>query len=51
MGGGGEVIDNKQVTLKELVNRAPKESDMAVKTSSISLKVEEGSKGLVVKNL
>ncbi|KAJ0035766.1 hypothetical protein Pint_26291 [Pistacia integerrima] len=51
MGGGGEVIDNKQVILKELVNRAPKESDMAVKTSSISLKVEEGSKGLVVKNL
>ncbi|XP_031257898.1 2-alkenal reductase (NADP(+)-dependent)-like [Pistacia vera] len=51
MGGGEEVIDNKQVILKELVNGAPKESDMAVKTSSISLKVEEGSKGLVVKNL
>ncbi|KAJ0035971.1 hypothetical protein Pint_26319 [Pistacia integerrima] len=51
MGGGGEVIDNKQVILKELVKGAPKESDMAVKTSSISLKVEEGSKGLVVKNL
>ncbi|XP_044500526.1 2-alkenal reductase (NADP(+)-dependent)-like [Mangifera indica] len=51
MAGGAEVIENKQVILKQLINGAPKESDMEVKTSSISLKVEEGSKAVVVKNL
>ncbi|XP_044500525.1 2-alkenal reductase (NADP(+)-dependent)-like [Mangifera indica] len=51
MAVGAEVIENKQVILKQLINGAPKESDMELKTSSISLKVEEGSKAVVVKNL
>ncbi|KAJ0094035.1 hypothetical protein Patl1_26859 [Pistacia atlantica] len=42
MASGGEVISNKQVIFKQFVEGFPKESDMAVKTSSISLKVEEG---------
>ncbi|KAJ0093787.1 hypothetical protein Patl1_26861 [Pistacia atlantica] len=51
MASGGEVISNKQVIFKQFVEGFPKESDMAVKTSSISLKVEEGSNAVVVKNL
>ncbi|KAJ0016580.1 hypothetical protein Pint_10306 [Pistacia integerrima] len=50
MASDGEVM-NKQVILKHFVDGAPKESDMLVKTSSISLKVESGSKAIVVKNL
>jgi hypothetical protein len=46
-----EVISNKQVIFKDYANGFPRESDMVVKTSTISLKVPEGSKGIVVKNL
>ncbi|XP_044466658.1 2-alkenal reductase (NADP(+)-dependent)-like [Mangifera indica] len=51
MASDGEVISNKQVLFKNFVEGFPKESDMEVKTSSISLKVEEGSNAIVVKNL
>lgn len=50
MASGGEVVSNKQVLFKNFVEGFPKESDMVVKTSSISLKVE-GSNAVVVKNL
>ncbi|XP_044465767.1 2-alkenal reductase (NADP(+)-dependent)-like [Mangifera indica] len=45
------VVNNKQVILKHFANGAPKESDLEVKTSSISLKVEPGSNAVIVKNL
>ncbi|KAJ0010672.1 hypothetical protein Pint_33042 [Pistacia integerrima] len=51
MASGSEVMSNKQVILKHFANGAPKESDMVVKTSSISLKVEPGSNAVVIKNL
>jgi hypothetical protein len=44
-------VSNKQVVLKEYVNSIPKETDMALKTTTISLKVPEGSEGVLVKNL
>jgi NADPH-dependent curcumin reductase CurA len=49
--GIGEEVSNKQVVLKDYVNGFPKETDMELKTTSISLKLPEGSKGLLVKNL
>ncbi|KAJ0034554.1 hypothetical protein Pint_26329 [Pistacia integerrima] len=51
MASGSEVMSNKQVILKHFANGDPKESDMVVKTSSISLKVEPGSNAVVIKNL
>ncbi|KAJ0093785.1 hypothetical protein Patl1_26863 [Pistacia atlantica] len=51
MASGSEVMSNKQVILKHFANGGPKESDMVVKTSSISLKVEPGSNAVVIKNL
>lgn len=42
---------NKQVVLKEYVNGFPKETNMCIRTSSVKLKVEEGSKTILVKNL
>ncbi|KAK4275562.1 hypothetical protein QN277_018620 [Acacia crassicarpa] len=47
---GGEVR-NKQVLLKEFVSGFPKDSDMLFTTSSINLKLPEGSNGVLVKNL
>ncbi|KAM7460858.1 hypothetical protein LguiA_028979 [Lonicera macranthoides] len=44
-------VSNKQVILKDYVSGFPKESDMITKTSTISLKVPEGSKAVLVKNL
>ncbi|GJW34167.1 NADP(+)-dependent 2-alkenal reductase-like protein [Tanacetum coccineum] len=48
-----QVINNKQVILKDYVVGFPKESDMILKTSeTINLKLPEGSNGvLLVKNL
>lgn len=46
-----EMVSNKQVIFKNYVQGFPKESDMEMKTSSISLKVEEGENGVLVKNL
>ncbi|GAY67808.1 hypothetical protein CUMW_259450, partial [Citrus unshiu] len=51
MAANSEVLSNKQVILKNYVEGFPKETDMLVKASSISLKVEEGSNAILVKNL
>ncbi|KAJ4723846.1 2-alkenal reductase (NADP(+)-dependent) [Melia azedarach] len=47
----GDVVINKQVIFKNFVEGFPKETDMYLKTSSISLNVEEGSNAVLVKNL
>ncbi|XP_028792586.1 2-alkenal reductase (NADP(+)-dependent) isoform X2 [Neltuma alba] len=47
---GGEVR-NKQVLLKDFVSGFPNESDMPFTTSSVSLKLPEGSSDVLVKNL
>jgi NADPH-dependent curcumin reductase CurA len=47
----GEEVSNKQVIFRDYVSGFPKESDMCVTTSSIKLKVPEGSKAVLVKNL
>lgn len=45
-------IKNKQIILKDYVQGYPKESDFDVKIGSLSsLKVPEGSNGVLVKNL
>ena len=44
-------VSNKQVILKDFVSGFPKESDMLITTSSVDLKLPEGSKVLLVKNL
>ncbi|XP_071720922.1 2-alkenal reductase (NADP(+)-dependent)-like [Rutidosis leptorrhynchoides] len=47
-----EEVRNKQVVLKDYVNGFPKESDMLLKSSAmINLKLSEGSKAVLVKNL
>ncbi|XP_031258480.1 zinc finger CCCH domain-containing protein 44-like [Pistacia vera] len=43
--------DHSPFQVKHFANGAPKESDMVVKTCSISLKVEPGSNAVVIKNL
>ena len=45
------VISNKQVILKDYVTGFPKESDMQLTTATTKLKLPEGSKGVLVKNL
>ena len=47
----GEEVRNKQVILKDYVSGFPKESDMQVINGTIKLKLQEGSHGIVVKNL
>ncbi|KAL6344140.1 hypothetical protein AAG906_031854 [Vitis piasezkii] len=47
----GEAVSNKQVIFRDYVSGFPKESDMYVTTSTISLKVPEGSEAVLVKNL
>ncbi|KAK4275565.1 hypothetical protein QN277_018623 [Acacia crassicarpa] len=44
-------VRNKQVLLKEFVSGFPKDSDMLFTTSSVNLKLPEGSNGVLVKNL
>lgn len=52
MAGEEVIINNKQVILKHYVTGFPKETDMEIKTSKISLKVPESSKdAILVKNL
>ncbi|CAB4283975.1 unnamed protein product [Prunus armeniaca] len=51
MASGVEEVRNKQVILKDYVSGNPKESDMYVTTSSIKLKVPQGSKAVLLKNL
>ncbi|KAL5848175.1 hypothetical protein ACOSQ4_006188 [Xanthoceras sorbifolium] len=46
------VVSNKQVILKSFVNGVPKQSDMYLNTTgSISLRVEQGSNTVIIKNL
>ena len=49
----GEAVEvpNKQVILRDYVSGFPKESDFMVRTSTIRLKVPEGSNAVLVKNL
>ncbi|ERN20221.1 2-alkenal reductase (NADP(+)-dependent) [Amborella trichopoda] len=47
----GEEVSNKQIILKNYVTGFPKETDMELVSSSIKLKVPEGSKAVLVKNL
>ncbi|KAL5577472.1 hypothetical protein UlMin_019171 [Ulmus minor] len=44
-------VTNKQVVLKDYVSGFLKESDMVLTTSTLKLKLPEGSKGVLVKNL
>ncbi|KAM1173094.1 hypothetical protein ACFX19_026427 [Malus domestica] len=46
-----EVISNKQVLLKDYVTGFPKESDMQLAAATTKLKLPEGSRGVLVKNL
>ena len=45
------VVSNKQVVLKDYITGFPKESDMAITTGNVKLKVPAGSKAILVKNL
>ena len=51
MAGDGEEVRNKQVLARDYIDGNPNETDMYFNTSSISLKVPEGSKEVLVKNL
>ena len=44
MAGDGEEVRNKQVLARDYIDGNPNETDMYFSTSSISLKVPEGSK-------
>ncbi|KAF8388641.1 hypothetical protein HHK36_027318 [Tetracentron sinense] len=46
-----EEVSNKQIILRDYVSGFPKESDMDLKNSPIRLKVPEGLKTVLVKNL
>ncbi|XP_058107283.1 2-alkenal reductase (NADP(+)-dependent)-like isoform X2 [Magnolia sinica] len=46
-----EEVSNKQVLFRDFVTGFPKESDMVLSTGTIRLKVQEGSKAILVKNL
>nr|POF21151.1 2-alkenal reductase (nadp(+)-dependent) [Quercus suber] len=47
----GEEVSNKQVVFKDYFTGFPKESDMYVTTTTIKLKVPEGSNAILFKNL
>ncbi|XP_023895478.2 2-alkenal reductase (NADP(+)-dependent) [Quercus suber] len=51
MANVGQEVSNKQVIFKDYVTGFPKESDMFVTTSTIKLKVPEGSNAVLLKNL
>ncbi|RVW20319.1 2-alkenal reductase (NADP(+)-dependent) [Vitis vinifera] len=44
-------VSNKQVIFKDYISGFPTDADMYITTSTISLKVPEGSKAVLVKNL
>ena len=50
-GSGEEAVRNKQVIFRDYVSGLPKESDMEVSTTTVKLKLPEGSNGVMVKNL
>ncbi|CAH9083865.1 unnamed protein product [Cuscuta epithymum] len=45
------VVTNQYVAIKNSIDGAPKESDFELKVENVSLSIEPGSKGVVVKNL
>jgi NADPH-dependent curcumin reductase CurA len=47
----GDEVSNKQVIFRDYVAGFPKESDMYLTTATIKLKVPQGSKAVLVKNL
>ncbi|KAK9159400.1 hypothetical protein Syun_005741 [Stephania yunnanensis] len=49
--GNGDEVQNKQVIFRDYVSGLPKESDLVVNTGTIELKVPEGSKAVLLKNL
>ncbi|XP_077225130.1 2-alkenal reductase (NADP(+)-dependent)-like [Tasmannia lanceolata] len=49
--GEGDEVSNKQIIFRDFVTGFPKESDMILSCSKIRLKVGEGSKSVLVKNL
>ncbi|GKV04386.1 hypothetical protein SLEP1_g16545 [Rubroshorea leprosula] len=54
MAGSGEqeaLVGNKQVIFKDFVSGFPKESDMFVTNGTVKLKLPEGSRAVLVKNL
>ncbi|KAK9289246.1 hypothetical protein L1049_017722 [Liquidambar formosana] len=48
---GGEEVSNKQVILKDYVSGFPKETDLELRTETITLKVPQDSNAILVKNL
>ncbi|KAK3200117.1 hypothetical protein Dsin_023532 [Dipteronia sinensis] len=52
-GNNGEAVmmRNKQVILKKYIDGSPKESDLYLNTDSISMKVEQGTSAVIIKNL
>ncbi|ERN20216.1 2-alkenal reductase (NADP(+)-dependent) [Amborella trichopoda] len=46
-----EEVQNKQVIFRNFITGLPKETDMELRTSKLSLKVAEGCRALIVKNL
>ncbi|KAK1318137.1 NADP-dependent alkenal double bond reductase P2 [Acorus calamus] len=44
-------VSNKRILFKDYITGAPKETDMVPTVGTIKLKVPEGSKGVLVKNL
>ncbi|KAK9141403.1 hypothetical protein Scep_011084 [Stephania cephalantha] len=47
----GDEVQNKQVIFRDYVSGLPKESDLVINTGTIELKVPEGSKAVLLKNL
>ncbi|GLU14997.1 hypothetical protein SLE2022_315270 [Rubroshorea leprosula] len=47
----GAVVSNKQVIFRNFISGFPKESDMFVATGPVKLKLPEGSRGVLLKNL
>ncbi|CAF1781902.1 hypothetical protein HID58_088929 [Brassica napus] len=50
-GNGGATATNRQVILRDYVSGFPKESDFDITTTTVELKLPEGSKSVLVKNL
>ncbi|GAB4825743.1 hypothetical protein Ancab_008617 [Ancistrocladus abbreviatus] len=44
-------VSNKQIVLRDYVNKFPKESDMELKITKVNLKLPEGSDAVLLKNL
>ncbi|KAK9159404.1 hypothetical protein Syun_005745 [Stephania yunnanensis] len=51
MANSNEEVENKQIVLRDYVSGFPKETDMVPSKTTLKLKVPEGSKAVVLKNL